>query len=614
LLKAVREGSRANRLLEAVIKAARAIGKTAPLLRVAGLAPAGDRPGLIDEALALARAGMDTAARVTDLLLVANCEPASRETLETEAMELLKEAAEKTPDTGYRAIVASFPRWSVVRRDNVFEILGRILPMLEATSLDDGFELWGLFETYSPPQHVGDAILEAIVRRIEIAGGEPGIGYRKLIGYSKLIAERLAPYASADRFGPLLSYVTMFKKQNRSSKIAYLFEAAGPHRIPPFLWPGALEIVAAEENELYRRNALVRFAAWLPVENIDAALEIAQSMSPGDDRLDAELALLCRMSVEERQRRASEWLATIRTGNARLFLPDEPYVALLEAIVNGEPPSPAAWRLTSPGALLCRDWLTRADGTGDKLGACPEMTSPEYRSTDLGTGSPEAEVVEDGGGKKGDDTPDPEIGEKTVWRNPEEWWGDDVSRGNDESAKKPPSLDEAEFHALISLARRARRASDAACASILGLARERAVDVPDLSLRWERLITVAEWERRITTVAEFERSSVNQDTIRFLLDTCEKLAALGDAALSAASFAELSILTGDRKHEKRAVSFANKMEVRESAYGSFSGDERDRPAVRAAILLGVAAAASLRGDSLDELLLGATRDLLFLGG
>jgi hypothetical protein len=56
------------------------------------------------------------------------------------------------------------------------------------------------------------------------------------------------------------------------------------------------------------------------------------------------------------------------------------------------------------------------------------------------------------------------------------------------------------------------------------------------------------------------------------------------------------------------------MEVRESAYGSFTSDEARRPAVRAAILLGVAAAACSRGDSLDELLLGATRDLLFFGG
>jgi len=115
-------------------------------------------------------------------------------------------------------------------------------------------------------------------------------------------------------------------------------------------------------------------------------------------------------------------------------------------------------------------------------------------------------------------------------------------------------------------------------------------------------------------VAELERSPVNQETIRCLLDTCQKLAALEDTALSAASFAELSIVTGDRQQQERALSYAAKMEIRESAYGSFSFEEIYQPAVRAAILLGLAVAACSRGDSLDELLLGATRDLLFLGG
>jgi hypothetical protein len=109
-------------------------------------------------------------------------------------------------------------------------------------------------------------------------------------------------------------------------------------------------------------------------------------------------------------------------------------------------------------------------------------------------------------------------------------------------------------------------------------------------------------------VAELERSPVNQETIRCLLDTCQKLAALEDTALSAASFAELSIVTGDRQQQERALSYAAKMEIRESAYGSFSFEEIYQPAVRAAILLGLAVAACSRGDSLDELLLGATRD------
>jgi len=400
---------------EAAIKAARAIGKTAPLLRVAGLAPAGDRAGLIDEALALARAGMDTAARVTDLLQVANCEPASRETLETEALELLEEAAEKSPDTAYRAIVASFPRWSVGKRANVLEILVRILPVLEAATLESGHDLYFLFGYTRPPQRVADAILEEVVRRIETAGEEPGILYQRLI------CERLVPYASPERLGTLLSYVTMFKRRSRnhspSLEIVRLFEAAGPRRIPRYLWPQVLEIVATEENEPCRRDALVSFAAWLPAEHLDAALAIAESMYPGDDRLDAELALLCRMSVEERQRRASEWLASIRTGSARLFLNDEPYVALLKAIVSGEPPSSAAWQLTSPGALFCRDWLTRADGTCDELAACSESTPPEFRiTTGLGTGDPEPEDEQDGGGEKGAIRPKQKQARKTVQR------------------------------------------------------------------------------------------------------------------------------------------------------------------------------------------------------
>jgi hypothetical protein len=143
---------------------------------------------------------------------------------------------------------------------------------------------------------------------------------------------------------------------------------------------------------------------------------------------------------------------------------------LLEAIVSGDPPSSAAWQLTSPGALLCRDWLTRADGTG----------------------SPGAEVEEDGGDQKGDDTPDAEISREDCTEDPEDVRGKHVPPGNDESAKKPLPLDEAEFKAITALA---QRASGDARASILGLARERAVDVPDLGLRWERLIKLAKLER-----------------------------------------------------------------------------------------------------------------------
>ncbi len=598
LLEALRkrseeEGSAQRELVRAAAAAARTLGEVTALLDVAEFAPERLRAGLLDEAIALARARKKQTARVVDLLRVAMSEVSLRDALEREALEMLDAIVVENPDRALLTIAASFWGWSESRRAGLLQLLLHVLPAVNDATLDRNGELPSLLEATGPPQAVADATLDDLARRTD-AARDVAI-FQRFWGLRRVLP-RLAARASPERLVLLPTIALAFGSDDQpSDRLIGWLKIPGLQRIPLSLWPKVLNMVAAETNLLDRRNALVLLTDMLPNSLLDAAFDVARGIGDerDEDRLDAELALLTRLPSEARRRFAAERLVSFGSpGDPLEFRAEyrQQVAGLLEAISTDWQAPDGPWLLSGPGARFCLDWLARTSGASDHRpqGDAPAVESP----TDVEAAHGQALALESAGSTDTDD----------------EWAPTELEGDEDDSAlgatplEATATLETAVFAGITALA---RTVPGAARTSIVDVARGTAVTAADPMERWERLIAVL----------ELEGGPAEGETVRALLEACDELeGSVETPVLLASRFAELCLITGNQRFEETAFEHAARMDVRETAYGSFTGDEVAQPLFRAAVLLALAAAAVSRRASLDRFLLGAVRDLLFVGG